>query len=100
MTYSVTTEVVATPRHLSAEVGDDVMVLDLDAGIYFGIEGAGQVVWRMLQNPTLISAIVDGVVAEFDVDRDKAQADIIAFIEALTVSGLVEVRESGDPSRK
>jgi hypothetical protein len=97
--YSPATEVVATSRHLSADVGGDVMVLELDEGVYFGIEGAGQLIWHLVQNPRSIGEVVDRVVDEFDVSRDTAQADVVAFIDSLRVNGLLEVREPDDAAK-
>ena len=57
---------------------------------------ARAVVWQMLTEGRTLRAAVSQLLREYDVSRDKLEADIACFIEALEIHGLV-VRTTGEP---
>ena len=86
--------VVAARDLLASEFGDEIVVLNLRGGVYYGLEGVGVYVWKLLKEPISVRAIRDAVVAEFDVAPGRCERDIRAFLLELAVKGLVEIRES------
>ncbi len=74
---------------MSREVGDEVVLLDLANGTYFGLEGVGRYIWNSIVDGHSIDQIVDRIVTEFDVDEDQAQTDLLAFAEDLLARGLL-----------
>jgi Coenzyme PQQ synthesis protein D (PqqD) len=71
------------------KVGDSIVVLDLDSSTYLSIEGSGVVVWELVAAGAPVDAIVDALVAEYDVDIDEARADVIAFLDDLQARSLL-----------
>ena len=60
---------------------------DIDS--IFNLNRVGAFVWEQLDGRTNGSAIVDGLVERFAVDRETAQADYVGFIEQLRSIGAV-----------
>ena len=56
------------------------------------LEGIGDFVWSLMDGKTDLAAIVDAVLAEFDVGRAQAAADVRTFAETLSEVGLVEAK--------
>lgn len=83
------TRIRQSPRQVSCPVGEEFAILDLDTGVYFGLDPVGAFVWERL--PRRIDELVDEVVAEFAVDRDTAHRDLLVLIADLERAGLVEV---------
>lgn len=46
-------------------------------------------IWQRLDGRTPVGAIVDSLTDTFDVERDTAHRDLMAFVEALRDAGLV-----------
>jgi Coenzyme PQQ synthesis protein D (PqqD) len=82
--FAVRREVISRP------VGDEVILLDLASGTYFSLGAVGAFVWEQLRVGLAFSAIVDRVVADYDVDSDVASADILSLVNELAEKGLVE----------
>jgi hypothetical protein len=78
-----------SPRQVSCPVGDEFAILDLESGVYFGLDAVGAFVWERL--PRRIDELVDEVIAEFAVDRETAHRDLLALFADLERQGLVEV---------
>ena len=70
-------------------VGDEMVLLDLTAGIYFTLNAVGSVIWRAIGAGEDLNAIVASVVAEFEVDPEFAHADILEFLRAGIDAGLI-----------
>ena len=54
------------------------------------LNDTGKVIWNMLSEGNEASEIVDKFVAEYDVDRETAERDVNAFIEALRGADILE----------
>jgi hypothetical protein len=82
----------AGPNQMSSRVGDEVAILDLERSIYFGLDPVGARIWELLQQPTALAAVLQAVLAEFEVDEATARVDLLALVDALLEQRLVEVR--------
>jgi hypothetical protein len=89
--------VVATGDQLSTDFGNEVVILGLRDSVYYGLEEAGARVWQLLQVRRTIAEIVDVLVAEYDVPRDRADADVRALVADLQTRGLVAITPADRP---
>jgi hypothetical protein len=78
---------------LASELGPEVVMLSLRDGTYYGLEGVGVEIWRMLQTPVTIPRIVAALVETYEVDAERCRSDVLTVIVTLVERGLVEVRE-------
>ncbi len=85
----------AAREQLSAEVGDEVVILNLGDEVYYGLDGAGALVWGLMAEPRRVEELRDAVVSAFEVEADEAQRDLLALLDELAERGLVEVLPSG-----
>jgi|KBSMisStandDraft_5_1062788.scaffolds.fasta_scaffold185823_3 hypothetical protein len=91
------TVVCARPNQVSARVDDELVILDLDSSLYFSLDPVGARIFELLQQPTRIAAVVETIVAEFEVDVQTARTDLLALVDTLVAQKLVEARASGAP---
>jgi hypothetical protein len=54
-------------------------------------------VWRLLTVPRPVNELVDAVLAEFEVDRERCERDVVALLQEMAERGLVEVRNGTAP---
>lgn len=88
--------VVATERQLSTTLGDEVIILGLDDSMYYGLTATGARIWELVQTPRTIDDILSVITAEFEVDRERAEADLQPLLADLQARGLVAITRSGD----
>lgn len=82
--------IVSVPRGVMARrVGDEVVVLDLERGEYFGLPAVGARIWELLSDEKSLGQVVEAIVIEYNVDRDTAELDLIRLAEDLVVRGLL-----------
>jgi hypothetical protein len=88
---SPATVLVAARDQVSTELEGEAVILSLADGVYYGLDGVGALVWERLREPRSVAALADAVTAEFAVDRETAERDLLALLGELASRGLVEV---------
>ncbi|MEL6441763.1 MAG: PqqD family protein [Cyanobacteria bacterium J06621_8] len=79
-----------SPNNLYSEVADEAVILDIDSGVYYGLNSVGVDVWQWLQQPRTEAQIIDRLLAEYDVSREQANLDIRAILEEMLSAGLIK----------
>jgi hypothetical protein len=84
----------ARARTLVRELDGEAVLLDLDSGMYYGLNGVAAVVWNRMVAAGEVG--IDGLVAEvvgaFTVEPDVARREVEEFVETLCASRLAHVR--------
>ena len=87
---NIDTQIIA-PAHLKVtELEDETIILDVETGKYFGLEGVAQFLWLNLQTPSSIGELASSVQAHYQVDADTCLKDVTDFVEELAEMGLVK----------
>lgn len=80
---------------VAREVGGETVLLDLEAGAYFGLNAVGGRIWEMLENgPRSLAELCDALEQEFSVERATLEADVAALAADLQANGLA--RQAAD----
>ena len=86
--------VVAGNHQTSAEVDGERVILDLEEGIYYGLDSVGARIWTVIQEPTSVSEVVNTLTAEYDVKQEQCLADVVALLHDLKDRGLIVVKKA------
>lgn len=84
-------------NQVSTTLAGEVVILDVKAGMYFGLNAVGARFWSLAQEPVTLDRAVDAVVAEFDVPREQAASDLAALAGDLVERGLLDVVAAPTP---
>ena len=75
---------------------DEVAILGLKKGIYYGLNSVGARIWRLIQEPKTVREIRDTLIEEYDVDSEHCEREVLALLHDLAREGLIEVRDETD----
>jgi hypothetical protein len=80
----------SVPHHVKSRlVGDETVLLDLESGKYFGLDGVGKRIWEAVGEGLMLGEIAAVVVSEYKVEEEQAQSDVIDFASDLVRRGLL-----------
>jgi hypothetical protein len=85
------TVVRAARSQVSTVLDGEAVLLELNRGVYFGLNEVGTVVWQLVQEPRTVASIRDAVCEEYDVSPDRCLTDVSSLLERMREEGLVEV---------
>jgi hypothetical protein len=77
---------------VTGEVKGEVVALDLQNGCCYGMNRTASRIWQMLDGPKTVELICTALVADFEVDSETCERDVISLLEELRAEGLVSVR--------
>lgn len=84
--------VVAAKDQVSCDLAGEAAILNLQSGVYYGLDAVGARVWHLLQEPRTVQDIRDTILMEYEVERDRCERDLLALLQELVAAGLIEVR--------
>jgi hypothetical protein len=70
-------------------IEDEAVILDLDAGEYFGLNAVATRVWQLLSENQPVTSICNAIVDEFDVSLEVVQEDVGSLVNDLCSRGLL-----------
>jgi hypothetical protein len=85
--------VVAADHQTSTEVDGESVILDLEEGIYYGLNPMGARIWSEIQEPTAVEEIMVAITAEYDVNSEQCRRDVISLLQDLRENNLIEVEK-------
>ena len=83
------TQLTIPPHVLSRLVGEETVLLNLESGIYFGLDGVGKFIWDSVSDGRSLAETVDSIVAEYKIGEDQATTDVVDFTATLVERGLL-----------
>lgn len=79
-----------------AQMGQDqIALLSLKGGEYFGVEGSAARIWKLLANETSVEAINRQIASDYGLSPEDCEADTIAFVAELVSENLVRITHPG-----
>jgi len=88
---SLPTVVVAVPDQVSCRLENETVMLDLNRGVYFGLNRVGSMIWEMIQRPQSVQTIYFAVLENYEVDPETCKSDLIRLLEDLQEAGLADI---------
>jgi hypothetical protein len=83
--------IAASRDHVASPLGDELVVLDTQSGVYYGLNAVGAFIWMLIQNPTPVIALRDAIMREFDVERAVCERDLLAILADMQANNLISV---------
>jgi hypothetical protein len=93
--FQLDTIVVRSPEQVSGELDGRVVLLSIENGEYYDINKIGSRIWALLEKPVAVAALMDQLLAEFEVDRETCGRDVRELLEKLLADKLVQIVSPG-----
>jgi hypothetical protein len=91
MNLSLTSRVVRTSDAITAAVAEELVMMDVETGTYYGLNNVGAEIWRLLESPTSTEDLCTALMHSFDVPLERCTAEVLQFLDQLQAKGLVHV---------
>lgn len=79
-----------SPEALHADVGEDVVALQVQRGQCFGMEKVTADVWRLLDEELTLDEICERLISDYDVEPEICRADVAQLLDTMRNEGLIE----------
>ena len=80
-----------SPSAIGEQLGEEVAILNVETGTYFGLQGVGAEIWHLLGESPTLDEIVAHLTREYAVDEARCRADARTLLDRLLEARLVQV---------
>jgi hypothetical protein len=81
------------PDQVSCQLGDEHVILSLNAGVYFGVNPLASFIWKTITDAKPVRDIRDAILAQYDVTPARCEQDLFGLLSRLSAEGLIAVRD-------
>jgi hypothetical protein len=74
---------------VQSKIGEEVVMLDMDSGFYFGLNSVASVIWGLMANEICFEALIDQLMKQFDVERFLCEADTKELLDQLLEKNII-----------
>jgi hypothetical protein len=74
------------------DLDGEAVILDLDRGIYFGLNAVGTRMWQLIERHGRLKAVFEDLCHEYDVAPDVLERDLLELVGRLAEARLGEVK--------
>ena len=84
--------ILASSHQVSSDLAGEAVILELNAGEYYGLNRVGAFIWNLIQQPQTVAALREAVLSQFDVERERCERELDGLLNALHAARLIEIR--------
>ena len=74
---------------LSSPVHDEIVMMNIESGRYYGLDDIGSDIWRRLEAPRKFGELVDTLAADYDADRALIADDVRKLLSLMATHNVV-----------
>ena len=90
-TLAASDRVRRVPDLMAATVDGELVMMDVQRGVYFGLDAIGSSIWARLEVPASAEELAAEFARDYDADIATIEADVLALFRRLLDRGLVEI---------
>ena len=79
------------PSLIATKVDQEIVMLSIENGAYYGLAKTGGRIWELLSEPRTIQEICDHLQTEYNVDRSICEKQTLDFLWRLVQERLVDL---------
>jgi hypothetical protein len=82
------------PSVIARELSGETVLLNLESGVYYGLDPVGTRVWQLLMQGRTIADVCETMIDEYEVAPDVLRGDVVRLVGELRERGIVTPHES------
>ncbi len=87
---TITDRVTVPDGVIARELDGETVLLNLDTGIYFGLDAVGTDMWRAIQDTGSVEGALRTIEAQYDADPAVLRRDLLRLVNRMLTQGLLQ----------
>ena len=71
------------------ELDGEMVILNMQSGLYYGIDAVGSRIWQMLEEKVPPATMVDLLLEEYEIEADLCSQQVATFLSELEKNNLI-----------
>ncbi len=75
---------------IQSKIGDEVVMLDMDSGFYFGLNSVASIIWGKLEKEVSFDEIILDLLNEYNIDKLTCENETKIFLDQLVAKNIIK----------
>lgn len=80
---SMNTRVAASEKMLSSDLGDEVVMMCIEKGKYYSLQGPSGRIWQLLETPKTLGEINSTLLEEYEVAPEECESQLLSLVSQM-----------------
>ena len=76
---------------IQSKIGEEVVMMDMDSGFYFGLNSVASAIWSKLENEITLDALVEEMLKDYAVEKMLCEHDTKELLEQLREKNIIRI---------
>lgn len=81
-----------TQNLLISEIGDELVMMDMEKGNYINLNNIGRTIWEQIENQITVIELINLLTNRFDVQKDECTKDTLEYLQKMYDQNLLSVK--------
>jgi hypothetical protein len=86
----MSTKYIQNKKVIQSKIDEEVVMLDMDSGFYFGLNSVASTIWGKLENPISLEEMINELLNEYKIDQESCENDTMVFLNQLLEKNLIK----------
>lgn len=78
---------------IQSAIGDEVVMMDIDSGFYFGLNTVASVIWSKLETAIGFDELIDQLLGIYIIDRQTCEVDTKELLDQFLEKNIIKLVE-------
>ncbi|QWE11333.1 PqqD family protein [Polynucleobacter sp. es-EL-1] len=83
--------IIRNPDLLETSLDDELVLMSIDRGCYYGLENTAKTIWELLDKPKTQEQLLNALKEKYDGQPEIIERDLNAFLDKLLASQMVKL---------
>jgi hypothetical protein len=75
---------------IQSKIGEEVVMLDIDSGFYFGLNSVASIIWGKLEKEITFDDMISDLLEEYNIDRSTCENETKIFLDQLLEKKIIK----------
>jgi hypothetical protein len=83
---NITIETIISRRKeglLISELGDEMVMMDVESGNYIGLNQTGRVIWELIEQPLKVDDLIKQLLSRYDISYEECSQDTLEYLNKM-----------------
>ena len=90
MAISMKSKIVRSSNPIAEPVDDELVMADIDAGKYYGLNNIASIIWKALSDPITVEDLCKSLCESHEVTIEQCTTEVLAFLNDLSSRNLIQ----------
>ncbi len=76
---------------LVSELGNELVMMDIDQGNYIGLNETGRAIWELLEEPISVEQLIEKLICSYEIDIDQCTGDTLEYLNKMNEQQLLSI---------